>query len=302
MITRKTLQVLIDLLLISMMVSGCGKTGPTPVAPENIVLAITPTPFPTPENTPAAGCAQGSDCVFAYRADQCCDCGRIYNREEVESNRWLHYFKDEDYDYKKFRWPDKPCPGVMCSPCYQPPFALVCNAGTCREALTWQEILPACPQQGSQNEIDWCYFSTAVTAYKAGEEEQAKSICKGMTGFAGGDVPKTQECLMQLARAILPTNPQRAVEFCRANLDRLLAMCLKESGETLGQTDVEAGLAVCTEISPDYADGRSQKDACYHNIAMTLAKKDIEQAKVICSKVSEDSQRCLDDLLIEAER
>jgi outer membrane PBP1 activator LpoA protein len=172
-----------------------------------------------------------------------------------------------------------------------PPFGLVCDAGRCREAQTWDEILPTCSSQKEANAVDWCITYAAQSAFDAGETGQAVEICNQMQG-GDGDMPKSQQCLMQVARNIIEKDPREALDFCRANMDRTLAMCLNESGYALAKTDLDAGLAICTEIVPNYTDGQFQKDACYHNIAMIVAPQDLERAKQICEMMSADIEYC----------
>ena len=144
---------------------------------------VTPPAYvsPTPDLIPDLSCAQDSDCALARSIDGCCGCGAIFNREQVENEPRLRYlFEPEGYRYERGRrlqWPWE-CANIMCAPCPEPPFGLVCDSGACRGAQTWQEILAACPSLPPSRPMDWCYTSAALTAKQSGELEQAMRICE----------------------------------------------------------------------------------------------------------------------------
>lgn len=96
---------------------------------------------------------------------------------------------------------------------------------------------------------------------------------------------------MQLARAIMAEDPRQAADFCRANTDSLLATCLGESAQELAKSDLEAGLALCEEISSQYPGDRG-RDVCFNNIAMLVASTDPARAQQICEQMSADIEQC----------
>ena len=96
---------------------------------------------------------------------------------------------------------------------------------------------------------------------------------------------------MQLARAMMAEDPRKAADFCRANTDSLLATCLRESAQELAKSDLEAGLALCAEISPQYSGDRTQ-DICFNNIAMLVALTNVARAQQICEQMSADIEQC----------
>lgn len=234
-----------------------------------------------PDLVPDLNCATDSDCVFAYRSDRCCDCGQILNRTQVASDPRLGYVYHGAQSLRS-------CANVMCAPCREPPFGLVCDAGSCREAQTWQEILPNCPQQAAHL-VAWCFANVAVAAHRSGETEQAIAICSSedLVGVNGAE-----QCLMQLARTIMTEAPRQAADFCRANTaDGVLATCLGESARELAKSDLEAGLALCAEILLQYPEDRG-RDTCFNNIAMLVASTDPVRAQQICEQMSADIEQC----------
>jgi hypothetical protein len=284
--------------LLAVLLVGCTPPIPTPAPPVMIITALPPDytrPIPptlTPDLIPDLSCSQDSDCAFAYRTDRCCPCGAIYNREQVENTRCLRYADEpEGYRYRKWRTPRRSC-SVVCAPCYQPPLGLVCDAGTCREAQTWQEILSACDPDVEKGR--WCRITAAVTAFQAGERDQAVAICADVPGAAPYGIPYSEECLLNLARTLKEKDPLASAAFCREHMDAQLITCLNEAGEALSHSDVEAGLALCREIAVENTNDRFQKDACFHNIAMGVAPKDLEYAQRICEMMSERVEDCKD--------
>jgi hypothetical protein len=286
----------IAICLVAVLVVGCTPPVPTPAPPVLIITALPPDytrPIPTslaPDLIPDLSCSQDSDCAFAYRTDRCCSCGEIYNREQVENTRTLRYANEpEGYYYKKWRMPKFPC-YVACAPCFPPPFGLVCDAGTCRGARTWQEILSACDLDAEKGR--WCRITAAVTAFQAGDRDQAVAICTEMSGASPYGIPYSEECLLNIARAIKEKDPLASAAFCREHMGAGLSGCVNEAGEALSHSDVEAGLALCREIAVENTNDRGQQDACFHNIAMGVAPKDLEYAKRICELMSERVEQC----------
>ncbi len=267
-------------LVYALALTSCLEPAPTPILPARQVTMPIGTP---PENTPPApdlvpdlSCISDSDCVFAYRTDRCCDCGQILNRTQVTNDPRLGYV-----------YGVRTCANVMCAPCQEPPLVLVCAAGSCREAQTWQEILPNCPQK-TADLVAWCFLRAALAAHQSGETEQAIAICSSedLVGTQGAE-----ECHLELARAIMAEDPRQAADFCRANTGSLLATCLGETAQKLAVSDLEAGLALCAEISPRYSGDRTQ-DICFNNIAMLVASTDPARAQQICEQMSADIERC----------
>ena len=268
------------LLAYALALTSCLEPAPTPILPAGQVIMPVGTPTenipPTPDLVPDLSCTTDSDCVFAYRTDRCCDCGQILNRTQVANDPRLGYV----YGVRK-------CANVMCAPCREPPFVLVCHAGSCREAQTWQEILPNCPQK-TAHLAAWCFSHAALAAHQSGETEQAIAICNSEDLVGTQDA---EECHMQLARAIMAEDPRKAADFCRANTDSFLATCLGESAQELAKSDLEAGLALCAEISPQYSGDRTQ-DVCFNNIAMLVASTNPARAQQICEQMSADIEQC----------
>ena len=268
------------LLAYALVLTSCLAPAPTPILPARQVIIPVGTPTenvpPAPDLVPDLSCMTDSDCVFAYRTDRCCDCGQILNRTQVANDPRLGYV-----------YGVLTCANVMCAPCREPPFGLVCAAGACREAQTWQEILPNCPQK-TAHLVAWCFSKAALAAHQSGETEQAIAICNSedLVGTQGAE-----ECHMQLARAIMAEDPRKAADFCRANTDSVLATCLGESAQELAKSDLEAGLALCAEISPQYSGDRVQ-DICFNNIAMLVAPTDPARAQQICEQMSADIEQC----------
>jgi|WetSurSiteA1Bulk_404760.scaffolds.fasta_scaffold05830_2 hypothetical protein len=283
--------------LLTFLFTGCTRPTPTPALPLLIITALPPDytrPIPTtpaPDLIPDLSCDQGSDCAFAYRTDRCCPCGEIYNREQVENTRTLRFVDEpEGHLYRKWRTPRLPCSGVMCAPCFAPPFGLVCDAGTCREVRTWQEILAVCDPDIEKGK--WCRITAADTAFQAGERDQAVKICAEASGASSYGMHYSEECLMNLARILKEKDPLASAAFCREHMGAGLSTCLNEAGEALSHSDVEAGLALCREIAIESTNDRGQQDACFHNIAMGVAPKDLEYAKSICEMMSERVEDC----------
>ena len=96
---------------------------------------------------------------------------------------------------------------------------------------------------------------------------------------------------MELARAMMVEDPRKAADFCRANTDSFLATCLGESAQELAKSDLEAGLALCAEISPQYSGDRT-RDICFNNIAMLVATTNPARAQQICERMSADIEQC----------
>lgn len=165
--------------------TACLRPVPTPatVLPQLTapVLAPTTPPSPTPDLIPNRSCSQDSDCALAYRTDRCCACPEIFNRQQVEDDPRLRYaFEPEGYRYARPRHLRLPweCANVVCEPCPVLPFGLVCDAGACRAAQTWQEILAACPSQPTSQPVEWCYTSAAIAAAQSGNLAQGIAICE----------------------------------------------------------------------------------------------------------------------------
>jgi hypothetical protein len=287
----------ITLCLLTILFSACSPPTPSPASPFPVVTII-PADYTRPIQTssvptlnPDLTCDQVSDCAFAYRTDTCCACGAITNRNVVENTRFLRYVHEpEDYTYMKSRLPQLVCPGVMCAPCRELPFGLVCDAGSCREARTWQEILSACDSDMEKGK--WCRITAAATALKAGDKYQAVTICTDMSGDHSSGNPYSEECFLNLARTLKEKDPLESAAFCRDHMHEQLSTCLNEAGEALSHSDLEAGLALCREIAIENTNARNQQDFCFHNIAMGVASKDLEYAKRICELMSERVQEC----------
>ena len=159
------------LLLLGCIVCGRFPLPPTQALPEAVVagtLTARPSALPTvtPDHSAQLSCSVNSDCVLAYRTDQCCACGAIYNRQTVDDDRGLRLVDEPpDYRYPKWRSPQKVCPMVMCAPCPMPSFGLVCDANICRAAQTWQEIWSAC-EGLEQDQKRWRYATRSVSTTK----------------------------------------------------------------------------------------------------------------------------------------
>jgi hypothetical protein len=156
---------------------------------------------PTLDLIPDLSCRVESDCVYAYRADRCCDCGAIYSREQVNDDARLSL---------QYGQADPAlCSNVVCAPCQMPPLGLVCDNGTCRAAQSWAEILAMCPQQPQAQQIDWCFVQAAIAAVETGEYDQASAICRSI-----GTPQKTDNCLQSLAFLLAASNPAQSAQFC----------------------------------------------------------------------------------------
>lgn len=288
-----------SLLFLALVLSGCYPPGPQTVQVAIEVTAMTEQPFPQPFATPdlsaQLSCVMDSDCVLAYRTDQCCACGAIYNVQTVAMDRHLRLVEEPPgYRYPKWRYPQKTCPQVMCAPCPMPPFGLICETNICREAQTWQEIWSAC--KGLEpDQKRWCHVHAAIIAYQAGEEEQAATICNGQEGSEYSEIPDAEDCLLQVARSAMKEDPHATASFCQAHLTVLLSNCLSETGFAIGRTDVEAALALCQEIAVTLESDRMQKNICFHNVAMSVAKVDLVRAQQICELMSQDIEQCKRD-------
>ena len=295
--TYRLIKLLLALFMLAPVFSGCSIVSPTPALPVS-ELTKQPSqaqPAATPNLPPAVNCTADSDCVLAYRTDHCCACGSIYNREEVENNRRLRYVNEpEGYRYEEWRLPRRICLMMMCAPCPQPPFGLVCDAGACREVQTWQEIWSACGEIEYDQKI-WCHVNAAQTAYQAGEEDQAVKICNDLQGNYPGGVDYAEDCILQVARTIMTNDPEASATFCRSHLTVLLSHCLNETAFAVGRTDVESALALCNEITIQTGNDQNQKNYCFHNVAMSVAKMDLEQARQICEMMSQDVEQCKTD-------
>jgi hypothetical protein len=285
------------LCLLAVFFAACSPLPPTPAVPPLIVTEIPPgytRPIPTssiPTLNPDLSCKQDSDCAFAYRTDTCCACGTITTRELVENTRFLRYIREPGgYRYQKWRLPQLVCPGVMCAPCFEPPFSLVCDNGQCREGRTWQEILPECDEDVEKGK--WCRISAAAAAFKTGERDQAVTLCREVPGASGYGFPYAEDCLLNLASLIMKVDPRASADFCIKNMDEKLSTCLNEAGEALSHSDVQAGLALCREIVIENTNDRGQQDNCFHNIAMGVAPGDLEYARNICEMMSERVEDC----------
>jgi len=295
--SRSLILTLGRLLFIGSVISACLPVNPTPALPEYQVagtLTAQPSPSPTvlPDRSDELSCTQDSDCVLAYRTDQCCDCWSIYNRTTLDENRHLRLVDEPaGYKYAKWRCPQIPCPFVACAPCFNPPYGLVCDDLICRGAETWQEIMHAC-EALPQDKQSYCYGNAAVTAYQNEGEEKAAGICTSLNGIETWGTPFSADCLLQVARLIMANDPQRSMLFCRSYMTTLQSNCLNESAYAIGSTDMEAGLAVCSEITGDSANDIQQKEFCFHNLAMTVAKADLARARQICAMMSGEVERC----------
>lgn len=282
-------------MIILLMVLPCCSPKPTPVPPVYQLtlqpLSVQPTTTPVP--TPVVSCTVDSDCVLAYRADQCCPCWSIYNRQEVENNRRLRYVDEpEGYRYEKWRLPRKVCPLVMCAPWPQPPFGLVCDAQACRAVETWQEIWSACSSFLDESMKLWCHANAATIAYQSGEPDQALMVCNSLQGNYPGGASFAEDCILQVGRSLMTKDPQASAMFCRAHLTTLLSNCLNETAFAIGRADVESALELCNEINTQTDNDRNQKDYCFHNLAMSVAKIDLVQARQICEMMSQDIEQC----------
>jgi hypothetical protein len=287
----------ITLCLLTILFNACSPPTPSPASPFPVVTVLPADytrPIPTssiPTLNPDLTCTQDSDCAFAYRTDTCCACGAITTHDVVENTRFLRYVHEpKDYRYQKVRFPQLVCPGVMCAPCREPPFGLVCDARTCREARTRQEILSACDPDIEKGK--WCRITAADTALQAGDKNQAVAICADMKSASPYSIPYSEECLLNLARSLKEKDPLASAAFCREHMNEQLSTCLNEAGEALSHSDVEAGLALCSKIAIENTNDRGQQDACFHNIAMGVAPKDLEYAKRICELMSDRVEAC----------
>ena len=294
---RSIILALGSLLLIASFISGCFPVNPTPALPEyQVAGTLTARPAPSPtilsDRSDQLSCTQDSDCVLAYRTDQCCDCWSIYNRTTVDENRNLR-LRDEPagYKYAKWRCPQIPCPFVACAPCFNPPYGLVCDDLICRGAEAWQEILHAC-QVLPQDKQSYCYGNAAITTYQDEGEEQAAIICTSLEGIETWGIPFSADCLLQVARLIMADDPQRSTLFCRSYMTTLQSNCLNKAAYAIGSTDMDSALTVCNEITVNGDSDLEQKDFCFHNLAMTAAKTDLARALQICGWVSREVEKC----------
>lgn len=293
----RPVQMYVALIILTWIFSGCSFDTPTPALPEAVaVLTLTAQPSPLPTTTPVfaahLSCLMDSDCVYAYRTDQCCPCGSIYNRQVVEDDRRLRYVNEPDgYKYEKWRIPRAVCPMVMCAPCPQPPFGLVCDVNVCREAQSWQEIWSACATL-EQNQKTWCHVNAATTAFEAGEEDQAVKICNSLQGNSQDEASFAEDCILQVGRSLMTNDPQGAAKFCRVHLTMLLGNCLNEAAFAIGRADIETALELCNEINTQTDNNRNQKDYCFHNVAMSVAKVELVQAQQICEMMSQGIEQC----------
>jgi hypothetical protein len=85
-----------------------------------------------PPITQNLSCTRDEDCVFAYRLDQCCNCGQVYSRSQAEQDcRLLIEPELWNYSYPVPRCSSATnCQGILCELCQETPY-VTCKSGTC---------------------------------------------------------------------------------------------------------------------------------------------------------------------------
>lgn len=286
-----------SLLMLGLFLGGCLPLKGTPALQAELVygtLTAKPPATPTelPDRSEELSCSQGSDCVLAYRTDQCCSCWSIYNQDTVDADRHLRLLNEPSgYKYAKWRCPSKVCPFIACAPCFNPPYGLVCDGGLCRGVETWQENLNACRDLPPEKQ-GYCLGNAAVIAYQTDGTEQAASVCNSLAGMETWGTPFSEECLLQVARLMMTDDPHSAVLFCRSYATILQSNCLNETAFAMGKTDLPAALAVCDGIQVNGTNDIQQKNFCFHNLAMSIAVSDLAKARQICERVSQGVEQC----------
>jgi hypothetical protein len=272
-----------------------------------MVLAACTQPSPElPELTPQTACQSASQCIWAVRLDRCCDCGGIYNLEQVESDpRLLFLSQNDEYDYPVERIPPPPdCGEVVCAPCMEPPIGLVCDGGNCRRAQTAAEILSLCPAVVEPHRREWCPVTAAVAALNQQGLPEAVEICNQISGRGMDGLPLRETCILNLAREFLsaypaladPSDPWKSVDLCRAELTLLQGTCLYESAQVISQVEFEPALQVCESIPVEDEGNLWQRSACFDYLAYIIAPSDLDQAVSLCERAMDLEPSCLDKI------
>lgn len=261
---------------------------------------------PLPELTPQTACQNASQCVWAVRLDRCCDCGGIYTLEQVENDpRLLLTSQRYEYEYpvKRIK-PAVECQKVMCEPCMEPPFGLLCEAGNCLEPETAAEILSICSNVPDSQRRERCPIIAAGAALNQQGWAEGVEICKQIPGNGIDGLPLRETCTLSLARAIMTHHPDFAdrpdpwtsVDLCRAELEFLQGTCLYEAAQVISRTDFEPALQLCESIPVDEEYNLWQRSACFDYLAYTIAPSDYELAVDLCQRTMDLEQSCLDKL------
>jgi hypothetical protein len=268
--------------------------------------ACTPPSPPLPELTPQTVCQDTSECVWAVRLDRCCDCGNIYTLQQVETDpRLLLWPQRYDYDYavERARLPVE-CQNVVCAPCMEPPFGLLCNAGNCRPPQTAAEMLGICPNVSNPSQQEWCMITAAGVALNQQGLASAVEICNQFQGTGMDGVPLQETCILSQARTVMnqhPDYPDRpdpwtSVDLCRAELTTLQGICLYEAAQVISQTEFEPALQVCESIPVDDEYNSWHRDACLDFLAYTIAQSDYDRAVSLCQYTENLEETCLEKI------
>jgi hypothetical protein len=269
-----------------------------------VLAACTPQSTVLPELTPQTACESASHCVWAVRLDRCCDCGGIYTLQQVENDPRL-LLPSRDYDYSLERiHPQAECQNVVCAPCMEPPYGLLCDHGNCREPRTAAEILGICPTISDPHRREWCQVSAAMVVLDQQGLKEAVDICDQLQGNALDGIPLRESCILSLARVIMDQHPGHverpdpwtSVDLCRAELTVLHGSCLYEAAQVISQTEFEPALQVCESIYTDDEYNLWQRNACIDYMAYILAPKDYERAVTLCQRTMDLEQSCMDKL------
>lgn len=248
-----------------------------------------------PTATPDLRCSADDECVLAIRLDVWCDCGRVYNRNQVESDpELLLLWERYDYPYRILRTRKTP-PGQppACAPCN---YALgaVCSDGLCKQAETLPEMLRLCPGLDDENRQSMCYTIAAQLTLAEAGVDKALELCS---------LPQEQKdregCADGLFFAVLDSgDPLEAISLCKNHLPVARhSYCVKTAAEVLAEAQPEEGVKLCQEIDVLTASDQWQQDACFHNIAMIVARIDAGRAKQLCEMVSGETNVNLADCL-----
>ena len=271
-----------------------------------VLAACRPPSPPLPGLTPQTGCQDVLQCVWAIRLDRCCDCGGIYTLQQVENDpRLLLSSQRYDYNYpvERIQLPDE-CQNVVCAPCMEPPFGLLCEGGNCREPETAAEILSICPNVSDPLYRERCPAIAAAVALDQQGPAEAVEICNQIPGSGQDGLPLRETCILDLSRTIMSQppilterpDPWTAVDLCRTELTDLEGICLYESAQVISQTEFEPALQLCESISTDDEYNLWQRHACFDYLAYLIAPTDYDRAVSLCQRSMELEESCLDKI------
>jgi hypothetical protein len=271
-----------------------------------VLAACTSLPPALPELTPETACHDRGQCVWAVRLDRCCDCGGIYTLQQVENDPRLLLPQEPNYEYpvERIETPAE-CQNVVCAPCMEPPFGLLCADGNCREPETAAKILSICSDVTDPHRREWCSITAAGAALDQQGIDQAVQICSQIQGSGMDGLPEGETCILSMARALMDhdpehrerPNPLASVDLCRAELIVLQGTCLYEAAQVMSQSDFQLALQTCESIPLDDDNNRWQQNACFDFLAYTIAPADYERAAALCQRSMDLEQTCLEKII-----